>query len=350
MKFKPFLYIAGYAGTGKTVLAKHLAGLFDQHVLYMAYTGKAAMVMRKNGCEGASTIHSTIFHADKNLGTGEVEFKLHHRSVFDNVGLFIIDECSMVDEELGRQILSFGVPVLVLGDPGQLPPVSGGGYFTGTKPDIMLTEIHRQARGNPIIDLATLAREGNPINLGTYGLSRVVSRGDVTTGDVVSADILIVGKNQTRRQFNRSVREIKGHSSPVPEVGEKLICLKNARDRGMFNGSMWEVNKVSPAKRSKIQESTVKMSVTSLDIDMDAPIKIAVRYEFFTGNETDIPWRERAQSDEFDFGYAITAHKSQGSQWGDVYLFDESKAFRDSANRWLYTAITRASERITIVI
>ena len=57
----------------------------------------------------------------------------------------------MVDEDLGRDLLSFGKPVLVLGDPAQLPPVKGGGFFTEAEPDVMLTEVHRQAADNPII-------------------------------------------------------------------------------------------------------------------------------------------------------------------------------------------------------
>ena len=72
----------------------------------------------------------------------------------------MIDECSMVDAELGRDLMSFDVPVLVLGDPAQLPPIQGGGFFTEAEPDAMLTEVHRQAQDDPIVRLSMEVREG----------------------------------------------------------------------------------------------------------------------------------------------------------------------------------------------
>jgi DNA helicase IV len=61
-----------------------------------------------------------------------------------------------------------------------------------------------------------------------------------------------------------------------------------------------------------------------------------------------VDWKSRQYSDEFYFGEAITVHKSQGSQWDDLYVFDESGAFREDAQKHLYTAVTRAAERITV--
>jgi exodeoxyribonuclease V len=132
----------GYAGTGKTTLAKKIAGDVEGEVAFGAFTGKAALVLRAKGCAEARTIHSLIYRATE-TETGEPSFVLNEDSTVARSKLVIIDECSMVDAELGRDLLSFGVPILVLGDPGQLPPVKGGGFFTGTDPDIMLTEVHR---------------------------------------------------------------------------------------------------------------------------------------------------------------------------------------------------------------
>src|SRR4029079_19254726 len=115
----------GYAGTGKTTLAKHIAAGVDGKVLFAAFTGKAAMVMRHKGCERASTIHSLIYRpldSDSEVPS----FELWDNAPAGNAKLIVIDECSMVDAELGRDLLSFGVPLLVLGDPAQLPPVQGG--------------------------------------------------------------------------------------------------------------------------------------------------------------------------------------------------------------------------------
>ena len=144
----------GYAGTGKTTLARHLAEHVDGEVKFAAFTGKAASVMRGKGCTGASTIHSLIYRA-RESGEEIPSFDLWDDAPASKAELIIIDECSMVDAELGRDLLSFGVPVLVLGDPAQLPPIQGGGFFTEAEPDVMLTEVHRQAAGrsdHPAVD------------------------------------------------------------------------------------------------------------------------------------------------------------------------------------------------------
>ena len=138
----------GYAGTGKTTLARHFAEHADGEVKFAAFTGKAASVMRGKGCKGASTIHSLIYRA-RESGEEIPSFDLWDEAPASKAELIVIDECSMVDAELGRDLLSFGVPLLVLGDPAQLPPIQGGGFFTEAEPDVMLTEVHRQARRRP---------------------------------------------------------------------------------------------------------------------------------------------------------------------------------------------------------
>ena len=151
----------GYAGAGKTTLARHFAEHVGGEVAFAAFTGKAAHVMRAKGCVGATTIHSLIYRPDTDDDGAEApSFTLRRDAPASKADLIVIDECSMVDEELGRDLLSFGAPVLVLGDPAQLPPVKGGGFFTDADPDFMLTEIHRQAADNPIIRLSMNIREG----------------------------------------------------------------------------------------------------------------------------------------------------------------------------------------------
>src|ERR1700758_170461 len=149
----------GYAGTGKTTLARHVAQGVDGKVLYAAFTGKAAQVMRNKGCAGASTIHSLIYKALESEAE-QPSFELWSDAPAAKAKLIVIDECSMVDAELGRDLMSFGVPLLVLGDPAQLPPVSGGGFFTNAAPDVMLSEVHRQAQDDPIVRLSMQVRAG----------------------------------------------------------------------------------------------------------------------------------------------------------------------------------------------
>jgi exodeoxyribonuclease-5 len=213
---KPQVFrLFGYAGTGKTTLARRIAEEVDGDVLFASFTGKAAQVMRNKGCSNARTLHSLIYRprgdkAEEETGTMQPAFSLNRTSTVAKAKLVVVDECSMVDEALGRDLLSFGTPVLVLGDPGQLPPVNagqgGGGFFTEQEPDVMLTEIHRQARENPIIALAQTVREGGRPGLGRYGTSRVVSRGDIDAEQVLAADQILVGRNRTRQLYNRRIR------------------------------------------------------------------------------------------------------------------------------------------------
>ena len=152
----------GYAGTGKTTLAKHLAEGVDGKVLFAAFTGKAACVMRSKGCQGAATIHSLIYKA-RESGEETPSFELWGEAPASKARLIVIDECSMVDAELARDLMSFGVPLLVLGDPAQLPPIQGGGFFTDAEPDAMLTQVHRQAQDDPIVRLSMMIRAGNTL-------------------------------------------------------------------------------------------------------------------------------------------------------------------------------------------
>ena len=164
----------GYAGTGKTTLARHIADNVDGKVLFAAFTGKAAQVMRNKGCHGASTIHSLIYRA-RESGEDVPTFELWDEAPASKAKLIIIDECSMVDAELGRDLMSFGVPVLVLGDPAQLPPIQRArGFFTEAEPDAMLTEVHRQAKDDPIIRLSMDIREGREIEPFRDGETQVV--------------------------------------------------------------------------------------------------------------------------------------------------------------------------------
>src|ERR1700692_4378844 len=155
----PVSRLFGYAGTGKTTLARHIADGVDGEVKVAAFTGKAALVMRNKGCVAASTIHSLIYRA-RESGEETPSFELWDGAPASNAELIIIDECSMVDAELGRDLMSFGVPVLVLGDPAQLPPIQGGGYFTDAEPDAMLTEVHRPGEDDPIVRLSMQIRAG----------------------------------------------------------------------------------------------------------------------------------------------------------------------------------------------
>lgn len=344
----------GFAGTGKTTLAKEIATGADGEVLFGAFTGKAALVLRNKGCHGASTIHSLIYKVEEGQ-RGIPTFRLNRSSDVKDAELVIIDECSMVDAELGRDLLSFGTKVLVLGDPAQLPPVKDAGFFTNAEPDVMLTEVHRQARDNPIIHMAMQVREGATLVPGMYGESRVIRKGDdpeALQRDVLDGQVL-VGKNVTRRAYNKRIRALLGREGN-PQVGDRLVCLRNNREKGLLNGGLWTAAEVK-ARKKRSHRNLFSKPIFEMEIEPEDAggsvnaVKVAVPENFFDGSENEIPWKERKNFDELDFGYALTAHKAQGSQWRNVVVFDESYCFRDDARRWIYTALTRAAEKVTVV-
>ena len=386
----------GYAGTGKTTLARHLAEGVDGPVLFAAFTGKAASVLRASGAPNAQTLHSLIYipkeksrqrldelrreleevqrmlaeeRAEsegetanmRRLGDriqklqGEVraeernakrpDFSLNLESALSDAALLVVDECSMVDEEMAQDILSFRVPVLVLGDPAQLPPVRGTGYFTDATPDVMLTEIHRQARDNPIIELATRVRSGQRLERGLYGDSAVITR--ATPELALASDQVLVGLNRTRTSTNRRMRELREFTgSPFPLAGEKLVCLRNDKDHGLLNGTLHTC-----LADSELLGGYVNLRIRPEDQPGADPLLVPAHPEHFNGDPEQIGHWERRQAQEFTFGYALTVHKSQGSQWGRVLIIDESAAFGDASTRqrWLYTAITRAQDAVTVV-
>ncbi len=340
----PLFRLFGYAGTGKTTLAKHIAEGVDGKVLFAAFTGKAALVMRRKGCAGASTIHSLIYKPIESESETPT-FELWEEAPAAKAELIVIDECSMVDAELGRDLMSFGVPVLVLGDPAQLPPIQGGGFFTDASPDAMLTEVHRQAQDDPIVRLSMDIRAGQRLTPGEYGASQVVRRDALDPQRVLDADQVLVGRNATRRAYNARMRERRGFTDALPMQGDKLVCLRNNRRKGLFNGGLWLIK-----DKPKTRRAMLAMRLQPEESALARPVKVSVRPECFTGTIETVEWAARKRYDEFDFGYVLTVHKAQGSQWDDVVLFDESFAFPDSRDRWLYTGVTRAAKRLTVVV
>jgi len=330
----------GWAGTGKSTLAVHLAQDVKT-VKYAAFTGKAALVMRKRGCKGAQTIHSLIYTLVSEK-EGEPRFIIDEESAAAEADLIVIDEVSMVDEQLGKDLLSFGTKVLVLGDPFQLPPVQGAGFFTADEPDIMLTEIHRQAADNPIIHLSMQVREGGFLERGSYGESIVVGRENVDRNAVLEADQVLVGRNKTRLQYNDRLRELKDLPFHEPVLGDRMVCLRNNARKKLLNGQIWIVTEAT-------RKTNGKWSLLLGADEGKGEARVLTHKAFFAGEEDAMSWPERRQFDEFTFGYCLTVHKAQGSQWDNVYLFDESFVFREERARWLYTGITRAAEKITVV-
>lgn len=355
---EPYFYLGGYAGTGKSTLAVGVPEALGVSVEYASFTGKAALVMRQKGCRNAGTIHSKMYlPEDEEDENGNPKFSLAAESPFSLAELIVVDEMSMVNEELGRDLLSFGVPVLVLGDPFQLPPPKGAGFFTSNPPDFLLTEVHRQARGNPIIDLSMRLREGKGLMYGTYGASRIMGAAEAR-GQGVGADQILVGKNDTRHAYNAAYRRKAGITAKFPQPGEKLVCLRNDKALNLFNGGLWRVvssyEEHGPESREPSKRvAGVSLMLESLDEDNVPPRYVWCPQVFFEGNaeaEQEMMRRFRGEAQYFNFGYVLTVHKAQGSQWPWCHIINESFVARDHRSRWMYTALTRASEKMTLVL
>lgn len=322
----------------------------------MAFTGKAALELRRKGCDNASTIHSAIYRPVEDEATGITTFELNKDADIGYSSLIVIDEVSFVGETLAKDLMSFGVKILVLGDPAQLPPIGEEGYFINAEPDFFLTEIHRQAKDNPIIWLSMEVREGKILKPGNYGDSRVLQRKTLDPSELqrmaTTADQVICGMNKTRHSLNKSIRRLKGmqgsRADYHPTVDDKIICLRNMSQKGFLNGGMWIITK--PPTFIGHEPIHHRFTVKSEDDPRLKHVNVKVLDGYFSGTDSDYDWRIKKKFDEFTYGYAITCHKSQGSQWDNIMLFDESPVFRDMAINWLYTGITRASNRVDVLI
>jgi exodeoxyribonuclease-5 len=337
----------GYAGTGKTELTREIGGNLPS-TRFAAFTGKAAHVMRMRGCEPCSTIHKLIYQAHFDKARDRWVHTRKPRDALANVKLIVVDEASMINERLATDLLSFGIPLLTLCDPAQLPPVNGQGYFITAPPDVMLTEIHRQARDNPILQLADVIRRGGRLPHLGY---RADGLRIAAEAEAVAFDTVLVGRNTTRHDLNRQLRIENGFATRFNawktnvQAGETVVCLRNdyAVNEPVFNGSTWTVTTVEyDLSKDRKELPTARMTIRD---PCDGTSRVRVPLDCFGSNERprrhDLQW--------FDFGYCLTVHKAQGSEWNEVLVINEAEVFGENARQWLYTAITRAKNRLTII-
>jgi exodeoxyribonuclease-5 len=374
--------LTGYAGTGKTSLLKHIVtetlGLCDgESAAFVTPTGKAATVLIKKGIQ-ACTVHRLIYQSiveEKEILVNGKKIKIEklsfrRREAIDKaIKLIVLDEASMVSDDILRDILNFGVKTLLCGDDAQLPPVEGFNSYLKT-PDYTLTTIVRQEKDNPIIYLSTLAREGKHIPYGNYGdKAFVINRRDFTGEKrkklLLRAEQIICGLNRTRVQINEEVRGYRGFYG-LPQDGEKLICTVNNWEQfideqmkfNMVNGIIGTAIEPFYEEAQSIGFMQFKPDflneVCPEALPFDAGIFMNGEYRYRHGD-----YFERFNEDgeavgaftlnRFEYGYCISCHKAQGSEFESAIVFDESYAFKEDKNRWLYTAITRAKSRLIIV-
>jgi len=370
---EPYTVIAGYAGTGKSTLIRFIIAALDldEHfVTYVAYTGKAAQVLRNKGCPNARTAHKLLYRSvPKKDGTF---FHLPVESLAP-YQLVVVDEVSMLPKKMWEQLLSYGVHVIALGDPGQLPPVAAEDNGVLEHPQIFLDEVMRQAEESEIIRLTMDIREGKPLQYQHGQEVRVVDRNEfLKPGFLFWADQVLVGKNATRRLLNMSMRQglWKEQYQEEPIVGDKLICLRNDWDRSnasgdaMVNGMTGHLKYIRYATaKTEINPFMKRTPIIDFQPDYeDAGLFDSVEVDYkllttgeptvvrgFNGNWGKIP--KLYHPHEFDYGYAITTHKSQGSEFDKVIVLEEflKSESREDHIKWLYTAATRAAKKLIIV-
>ncbi len=404
---RQWLTLGGLAGTGKTTLVGTIAAaLVDTHAIcFCAYTGKAASVMRRKlkdmGVAGAycGTIHGLIYRAvihthDKDhwdYGPCDKEEKdcpdvgkvvrWAQRSPEEFPGeMIVVDEASMVTQDMWAHLLSYRVPVLAVGDHGQLMPVGGEAAPLMQQPDLVLEKIHRQAEGNPIIKLAHEVRQGRTLHnyesddprirwspsfadaaaeVADIGgaINTALSLGTPGGASAVLSEMAVLCfTNKLRNRLNSVARDMRGFRGPHPDPTDVVMCLRGAR-RVIYNGQRGIITEIENVHDEKHE---VMSQILFPDEEMKVTGKVNLHQfnqeKTFKGPR-EIPnisnWGQVGLL--FDYGYALTVHKAQGSQYRKAIVMLEGALRgmhrRDPAEyqRWLYTAITRASEELVLV-
>lgn len=358
----PYFYLAGYAGTGKSTIVNALVERLNiRKVAYCAFTGKAASILAAKGNTPSSTVHSLIYDPMEDpKNPKNIIFSL--KGTIPSFDLIVLDECSMVSKELFEDLLSFDIPILILGDPGQLPPVKGEAAFG--EPEITLTEVHRQAKDSNILKAATDAREDKPLLDYDFEDCKILKacpfKKDkmklfLSVFDKENPQQVICGLNKTRQILNRLIRRhlFGTDVSNFPLKGEKVICLRNDKERGLFNGGIYTcvTHDYIDGKYENRPYNQVRYGTMVMQDDEGRYIELQVDFRSFKAcmDNDKIPMNTKADGHPFDYAHVITCHKSQGSQWDDVIVFDESRFFKDLKKNWLYTAITRTAKKLWII-
>lgn len=368
---EPWTCIAGYAGTGKSTLIQFIIkalNLCPEDVAYISLTGKAASVLRQKNCPNAMTAHKLLYHSTR-LKDGSFVYKAKDK-LDEDYKLIVVDEVSMLPIGLWNRLLTHRVHVLACGDPFQIPPINPNeDNHVLDKPHIFLDEIMRQAKESEIIRLSLGIREFKYIPLHKGPEVQIIAPKDVIPAMNHWADQIIVGTNKKRNEINNQMRLELGRNS-LPVVGDKIICCRNCWDimdwsynNALTNGTIGYLDDFSLGVReypslhlpsAPILEAVVKGEMGekyNVDIDQTA---LMTNNKFYSPQQEFIISKSKqykgTEPIEFNYGYAITGHRAQGSQWNKVMVYEERFPFgKEEHARWLYTCCTRAVSRLILV-
>jgi len=330
------MIISGYAGCGKSTLARSIPELLDieGEVAFLAPTGKAANVLSG----GAKTIHSYLYYTSVDPVTKELHFEKKDPDDFEE-SLLIVDEISMVNEELLADLIATGIRIIGLGDPAQLPPVQGTNKIL-LEPDIFLTEVFRNDGG--LLDLATDIRQGNKMRWKDYNNVNVRWRSIQNDLALIDDKSIVICKfNKTRNAFNKYYRtKMKGFAGLLG-IGEKLIITKNNKTSGLMNGSIVILEEIILMAEEKMQALIKVRTTDGYTQNIIISLFVLMGLELKLDNDRKVHY--------IDYAYAITCHKAQGSEYDNVFVINEGSGIGDHTS-WLYTAVTRARKQLWIYI
>jgi len=390
--------LGGFAGCGKTTIISMFRDAIGKHtelaVAFCAYTGKAASVLkskllasspnhelREN--DSCGTIHSLIYDPETD-NNGEVIGWIKRRNLI-GIDLIIIDEASMVSRQMFNDLTSYGIPIVAIGDHGQLPPVDSSGFNLMSDPQLKLETLHRFAENDGLIKVSMLARLEGEIPMGNYSDQAFkVAQNDSLVKKFFkeqcrdfSESIVLCGTNKTRIKMNKKIRTSLGLIGEEPFVNDKVVCLKNNRNAqgcSIYNGMIGEViskkrlpscidvkiafpgeewpykGVIDPATFNNEKPDFTKFVIYK---DLSMWRKAKGVGDYFSVNSVVKNLNSKVYLDNFDYGYAITVHKSQGSEWKNVVVLEEQSYYLmkdpDMWRRWLYTAVTRAREKLLVI-
>ncbi len=355
---KKLLTLGGYLGTGKTSLIAYIKEQFPmKRIAFCSFTGKAALVL-KSKLTGAiklddyiGTIHGLMYVPIVDKETKKIKGWRRQKNIYYD--LIIIDEASMVDGQLFADLSSYGIPILAVGDHYQLPPINGE-FNLMKNPDIKLETPHRFVDNMHIVDVCTMAREKGNIPFGEYGenIKKVrysqFMKNDfeeyILSQDFLSGESIVVcGFNKTRISLNLRIRDILGHRGE-PQANDRVICLKNNKESSppIYNGSIGTLKRFETTKNKNLYFAEINLDGNEF------PFYGQVDYRCFGNSAPDLFSKKKDDISFFDFGFCITTHKIQGSQYKNVLIIEQECDLWEHS-RWLYTACGRSTKNLIIV-
>lgn len=358
-----WLLLAG-AGAGKTTTISYIVralGISSSSVLFCSLTGKACVVNRLKG-NMSQTIHKSFYNAK--VYKNNVYFT-KKPTIPSFIKLIVIDEFGMVGDSIIEDILSFGVPVIGIGDPGQIQPLfEKNTYIKEESADAYLTEVMRTNSKSGILDIASIYRNKQIPKIGCYGDSNVFEYKEEIK-PLVEYSKILVWRNKTRKLINKMIRDDLNITEKYPIKGEKVVFLANRYDKsipyiGIDINIMNGLESIVLEDYKIVNDNQIQLKLRPYFMeDSSEFFDVLCNRRIFDSYHEDTPElklimqtdRELDYNSIFvDFAYATTINSSQGSEYSDVLVLDEVPKFRPEYFNLLYTAVTRAQKRVDVLL